>query len=502
MNRWVPDNTHPDHSSHVTEVPITPNVCKLKNEKGRIVRKQENSHAEVYGVLATYCPCDGGDPTIIMDPYCGTGVLCLGGIRQNVTGIYMNDQDGNCVDLARGRALEYFVGCREVGFIIPDGNGGWKAVQPTRAEIDFQAMYAIGRILQDRKAKPGNNYPLEYKRNHDGLNTRCLAANVFVAESTIKAGAKGLFAKMPFLEGTDVVPFIGKLHYDEELTKVSKHPERLWNSADESLATALEGCIYSPATFVQNGSDGKTLGTGAATFPNLKVKINENLSLSDSGRYTYVTTRPVKATEELFADFTTPFFEFRKAAMDKKKRRQSASKRSRVSNDDDTDDDDEVPITGVNNAEEDYIDIMTGSPKKKPSKTRPAKKKKVIVVDDKEEDASSEEDAEKDIEQPPYSPNARGVVNHTDGFKSCVFVDDMSGVSKSAKVSKHKKSNKRKSVDTSSSSSLSSSSSCSSSSSSSQQSPKKVPNSVKALQSHLTTPSATSKRRTRGVSKK
>jgi hypothetical protein len=310
MNRWVPDNTHPDHSSHVTEVPITPNVCKLKNEKGRIVRKQENSHAEVYGVLATYCPCDGGDPTIIMDPYCGTGVLCLGGIRQNVTGIYMNDQDGNCVDLARGRALEYFVGCREVGFIIPDGNGGWKAVQPTRAEIDFQAMYAIGRILQDRKAKPGNNYPLEYKRNHDGLNTRCLAANVFVAESTIKAGAKGLFAKMPFLEGTDVVPFIGKLHYDEELTKVCKHPERLWNSADESLATALEGCIYSPATFVQNGSDGKTLGTGAATFPNLKVKINENLSLSDSGRYTYVTTRPVKATEELFADTLHPFLNF------------------------------------------------------------------------------------------------------------------------------------------------------------------------------------------------
>ena len=358
MNRWVPDNTHPDHSSHVTEVPITPNVCKLKNEKGRIVRKQENSHAEVYGVLATYCPCDGGDPTIIMDPYCGTGVLCLGGIRQNVTGIYMNDQDGNCVDLARGRALEYFVGCREVGFIIPDGNGGWKAVQPTRAEIDFQAMYAIGRILQNRKAKPGNNYPLEYKRNHDGLNTRCLAANVFVAESTIKAGAKGLFAKMPFLEGTDVVPFIGKLHYDEELTKVSKHPERLWNSADESLATALEGCIYSPATFVQNGSDGKTLGTGAATFPNLKVKINENLSLSDSGRYTYVTTRPVKATEELFADFTTPFFEFRKAAMDKKKRRQSASKRSRVSNDDDTDDDDEVPIAGVNSVEEPYIETV------------------------------------------------------------------------------------------------------------------------------------------------
>ena len=78
-----------------------------------------------------------------MDPFCGTAPLCLGWIRQNVSAMYMNDRDGALVKLARARAQQYFVGCRETGVAFSDGNGSWVGFSPGRAELDHQGMYAL-----------------------------------------------------------------------------------------------------------------------------------------------------------------------------------------------------------------------------------------------------------------------------------------------------------------------------------------------------------------------
>jgi len=435
MKRWIRDNTHPYLSSHVTEVPIIPNVCKLKNEYGKIARKQENSHAEVYGILRTYCPSDGNAPTTIMDPYCGSGVLCLGGIRQSVTAMYMNDQDHDIIVLARARALQYFVGCEKVGFVTPDGQGSWVGQPPSRAEIDYQAMYALGRILEDRTARPENSYPKDYKRNTASLIQQCSAANVYVADSTVKSDVQGLFAKMSFMEGAEVVPFVGRLYSDEKAMENHKFPERVWNCADDSFATYLEGCVFSPATKVQNGSEAKTLGTAEAVLPNLKVKIDEKRPLSDSGRYIYVTTRIVKPKEEFFADYTKASFEFRqtslKAAAKSKRRRSSGMKRFRESDDETDEEVEAVEVKeGVSveeiDADEEVIDIM--STKKKPRK---APKNKVINVEAEEEELVEDDDKEEeDIQSSDYEH----FVKQSDGYVSSMFVDDHAGVSKSNKT--------------------------------------------------------------------
>ena len=492
MKRWIRDNTHPHHSSHVTEVPIIPNVCKLKNEHGKIARKQENSHAEVYGILRTYCPSDGTVPTTIMDPYCGSGVLCLGGIRQSVTAMYMNDQDPEIIQLARARALQYFVGCEAVGLVTPDGQGSWVGQPPSPAEIEYQAMFALGRIIEDRTARPENNYPKEYKRNTASLAQQCSAANVFVADSSVKSDVQGLFAKMSFIEGAEVVPLVGKLYYDEKAMKSHKFPERVWNCADDSFAAYLEGCVFSPATKVQNGSDAKTLGTAEAVLPNLMVKIDEKRPLSDSGRYTYVTTRAVKPKEEFFADFTKASFKFRQtslnAAAKRKRRRSSGVKRSRGSDDETDDDVEEVQAEEKGEAAEEEVEVDIMSLKKR-KKSKPITVEAEAEAEEEEEEEEGEaEEEDEDVPVPAYEPFEK----HSDGFRTSRFIDDEAGVSKPlARITR--KSSPAKVLRKSSPAKVSRKSSQA-----------KVPRAEKVLQSHLTTPPPTqpSKRKSRVTSKK
>ncbi len=108
------------------------------------LRKQENSFSELLTVVSVYLRPGG----ILMDPFCGTAVSCLAGLRVGARLCVMNDKDVRCVEAARSRALHYWRLLKKADM--------WRKpiFQPRSRERELAHVRAIENLLQEETFPP------------------------------------------------------------------------------------------------------------------------------------------------------------------------------------------------------------------------------------------------------------------------------------------------------------------------------------------------------------
>ena len=100
--KFVSGNDMPLKSSTITNVPPMPRGDRCVRHSGIYWRKQENSMAEVFRNVATYCPPGGR----MLDDSAGTAVCVMACLRLNMY-VTVVDQDAECLEAGIGRAKRY-----------------------------------------------------------------------------------------------------------------------------------------------------------------------------------------------------------------------------------------------------------------------------------------------------------------------------------------------------------------------------------------------------------
>ena len=226
-----------------------------------------------------------------MDCCCGTATSGLGGLRFGCKIIIMNDQDGELVDAAQARALQYFLYLTRNGILLANGERlGLRASELENANIHAMALY-----VDEMKAKPIDNYPRTFVSSKNHLEQLCERYNVYVDHSTLKleqSAPKGLFSKNGFKEGDPIVPCIGRFGYDKRAAQKSKstsvwHLESLGEGKDEPVY--LTGSLHAPATYINDGSHAAAEGVEGVGV-NVEVLEENSYALSDAKRLQYYAT--------------------------------------------------------------------------------------------------------------------------------------------------------------------------------------------------------------------